>query len=188
MSFFRKIIILSYPFMMKVLKITGIGMRSFKNEKNILPAESFYSLKAVLNNGEEISFDRFKNKKILIVNLASQCAFTPQYSQLQKLYESGKNLVILGFPSNDFKKQEPGTDEEIVNFCTKKYGVTFPLFQKNHVSGKLKQPVYQWLTNKNKNGWNDKEPEWNFYKYLIDEEGKLSQIFSSAVSPLDIKT
>jgi glutathione peroxidase len=130
MSFFRKIIILSYPFMMKVLKITGIGMRSFKNEKNILPAESFYSIKAVLNNGEEISFDRFKNKKILIVNLASQCAFTPQYSQLQKLYESGKNFVILGFPSNDFKKQEPGTDEEIVNFCTKKYGVTFPLFQK----------------------------------------------------------
>ena len=173
--------------MMKVLKITGTGMRSFKNEKNISPAESFYSLKAVLNNGEEISFDRFKDKKILIVNLASQCAFTPQYSQLQKLYESGKNVVILGFPSNDFKKQEPGTDEEIVNFCTKKYGVTFPLFQKNHVSGKLKQPVYQWLTNKNKNGWNDHEPEWNFYKYLIDEEGKLSQIFSSAVSPLDIK-
>jgi glutathione peroxidase len=182
----RKIMVLVYPFMMKILKLTGMRMRILKNESNLAPTESFYSLKAVLNNGEEISFERFKNKKILIVNLASECAFTPQYAALENLYESGEDLVILGFPSNDFGKQEPSDDKEIMNFCREKYGVTFPVFRKNPVSGKLKQPVYQWLTDKNKNGWNDTEPQWNFYKYLIDKNGILSKIFSSSVAPFDI--
>lgn len=187
MKFRRKIMVLIYPLMMKILKVTGKGMRILKNENNVSPPESFYSLKAVLNDGEEISFEAFRNKKILVVNLASECGFTPQYKELELLNRSGKNLIILGFPSNDFKKQEPGNDEEILNFCREKYGVGFPLFQKNQVRGNLKQPIYQWLSDKNKNGWNEEEPKWNFYKYLIDEEGKLSAVFSSPVSPLDIK-
>lgn len=183
----RKIIVLVYPFMMKILKLTGMRIRILKNEMNVTPFESFYSLKAVLNNGEEISFEQFKNKKIIIVNLASECAFTPQYAALENLYQSNKTVVILGLPSNDFGSQEPGNDDEINNFCKTNFGITFPVFKKNHVKGNRKQPVYQWLTDKNKNGWNDQEPKWNFYKYLIDEEGKLSKIFSSAISPLDIK-
>ena len=179
--------VLVYPFMMKILRLTGMGRRIYKNEKNVSPLKSFYSLKAVLINGTEISFEKFKNKKILIVNLASECAFTPQYSALEKLNKSDEMLVVLGFPSNDFKEQEPESDDEIMSFCQKKYGVTFPLFQKKSVMGKLKQAVYEWLTDKNKNGWNEQEPEWNFYKYLIDQEGKLAGVFSSAISPLDIK-
>jgi len=182
----RKIIVLVYPFMMKILKLTGMNRRIYKNENNVSPSESFYSLKGVLNNGEEISFEQFKNKKILIVNLASECAFTPQYAALENLYQSNESLVILGFPSNNFGKQEPSGDEEIMNFCSEKYGVTFPVFKKNDVKGNSKQRVYQWLTDKNKNGWNNIEPQWNFYKYLIDENGNLSKIFSSSVSPVEI--
>ena len=178
--------VLVYPFMMKILKLTGMRMRVFKNENNVSPCESFYSLKGVLNNGDEISFEQFKNKKILIVNLASECAFTPQYVALEKLYQSNESLVILGFPSNNFGKQEPGSDNEINNFCKTNFKITFPVFKKNDVTGNGKQPVYQWLTDKNKNGWNDQEPTWNFYKYFIDEEGNLSRIFSSSISPFDI--
>ncbi len=123
---------------------------------------------------------------MLIVNLASLCGFTPQYEELQKLYEQAENLVILGFPANNFGTQEPGSDEEISNFCKVNYGVTFPLFKKDDVKGNEKQPVYQWLSDKNKNGWNDIEPKWNFYKYLIDEKGNLDKVFSSSVSPMDI--
>lgn len=172
---------------MKLSKLTGMGIRILENKENVPPQESFYSLKATLGNGEEIKFDKFKNKKILIVNLASQCGFTPQYAELEKLNQSNKNLVILGFPSNNFGGQEPGSDSEISGFCKINFGVTFPLFKKDDVKGNLKQPVYQWLTDKNKNGWNDEEPKWNFYKYLIDEDGILTKVFSSSVSPLDIE-
>src|SRR3569623_140488 len=181
MKFRQKIMVLIYPLMMKVLKLTGMHMRIRKNENNVSPPESFYSLKARLNNGEEISFEAFRNKKILVVNLASGCGFTPQYKELELLNKSSQNLIVLGFPSNDFKNQEPGNDEEILNFCRKKFGVTFLLFKKNPVTGKSKQPVYQWLSDKNKNGWNEEEPKWNFYKYLVDEKEKLSGVFSSAV-------
>ena len=93
---------------------------------------------------------------------------------------------MIGFPSNDFGGQEPGTDEEIENFCKVNFGVTFPLFHKDHVKGNNKQPVYQWLCNADKNGWNSEEPSWNFYKYLVDENGNLEKIYSSSVSPLEI--
>lgn len=187
MNLLRKIIISLYPVQMKISKLTGMGMRILKNRENILPQESFYSLKATLGNGEEIDFGKFRNKNVLIVNLASKCGFTPQYAELEKLNQSNKNLVILGFPSNDFGKQEPGSDAEIGGFCKINFGVTFPLFKKGEVKGNLKQAVYQWLSDKNKNGWNDEEPQWNFYKYLINEEGKLAKVFSSSVSPLDIE-
>ena len=183
----RKIITSLYPAQMKLSKLTGMGIRILENKENVLPQESFYSLKATLGNGEEMDFTHFKNKLVLLVNLASKCGFTPQYAELEKLNQSNKNLVILGFPSNDFGNQEPGSDSEISGFCKINFGVTFPLFKKDEVKGNLKQPVYQWLSDKNKNGWNDEEPQWNFYKYLINEKGNLAKVFSSSVSPLDIE-
>lgn len=187
MNFKLKIITSIYPLQMKISKLTGMGIKINENKNKVAAPQSFYSLKAVLNNGEEISFERFKNKKVLIVNLASLCGFTPQYSELEELYEKSENLVILGFPANNFGKQEPGSDEDIGNFCKLNYGVTFPLFRKDDVAGNNKQPVYQWLSDKEKNGWNDEEPQWNFYKYLIDENGNLESVSSSSVLPADIK-
>lgn len=187
MNILRKIITSLYPAQIKLSKLTGMGIRIFENKENVLPQESFYSLKATSGNGEEIDFGDFKNRKVLVVNLASKCGFTPQYAELEKLNQSNKNLVILGFPSNNFGNQEPGSDSEISGFCKINFGVTFPLFKKDEVKGNLKQPVYQWLTDKSKNGWNDEAPKWNFYKYLVDENGILTKVFSSSVSPLDIK-
>jgi glutathione peroxidase len=186
MNLKRKIITSIYPLQMKLSKLTGMGINVYENINKVVATQNFYLLNATLNTGEEISFERFKNKKMLIVNLASLCGFTPQYAELQELYEKTKNLVMLGFPANNFGEQEPGSDAEISNFCKVNYGVTFPLFKKAEVSGGDKQPVYQWLTDKNKNGWNDAEPKWNFYKYLIDESGNLEKVFSSSVSPNDI--
>jgi glutathione peroxidase len=171
---------------MRVSKLTRIGIKIYKNEDKVIAKESFYSLKATLITGEEIYFDRFKNQQVLIVNVASECGFTPQYAQLEKLYKNDERLIILAFPSNNFGEQEPANDSEINSFCKRNYGVTFPVFKKNDVAGKSKQPVFQWLTDKNKNGWNETEPDWNFYKYLVDENGNLSAIYSSSVSPLDI--
>lgn len=186
MTLKRKIITSLYPLQMKLSKLTGKGINVYENKDKVQPPQSFYSLKATQINGEEISFEKFRNKKVLVVNLASLCGYTPQYAALQKLYERHENLVILGFPANNFGSQEPGSDEQINSFCKINYGVTFPLFKKNDVIGNEKQPVYQWLTDKNKNGWNDEEPQWNFYKYLVDGKGMLQAVFSSSVSPMDI--
>jgi glutathione peroxidase len=187
MGILKKIIKELYGFRMKISKLTGMGIAISENNKKISPDQSFYSLKAKATNGEEIGFEKFRGKKILIVNLASQCGFTPQYNQLEELYQLHKNkITVLGFPSNDFGGQEPGTDEEIEQFCKVNFGVTFPLFQKDHVKGVNKQPVYQWLCDAAKNGWNNEEPSWNFCKYLLDEQGNLDKIFSSSVSPLEI--
>ncbi len=187
MNLKRKIITSIYPLQIKISKLTGMGINIYENNGKAVAPQNFYSLKATLNNDEEISFERFKNKKVLIVNLASLCGFTPQYTELQELFEKAENLVILGFPANNFGDQEPGSDAEIGNFCKLNYGVTFPLFKKGDVAGNGKQPVYQWLSDKNKNGWNDVEPQWNFYKYLVDENGNLESVSSSSVSPADIK-
>jgi len=169
---------------MRISKVTGWGITILENKNKRSAPKNFYSLKAVLNTGEEISFQKYKGKKVLIVNLASQCGYTPQYAQLEKLHQQ-KGIIILGFPSNNFGNQEPGSDEEIAGFCKNNYGVTFPVFKKESVKGDLKQEVYKWLTDSKKNGWNNFEPKWNFYKFLIDEEGNLSRIFSSSVSPFD---
>lgn len=131
-----------------------------------------------------ISLESFKGKKILFVNVASQCGFTPQYEDLEKLYRQyNDKLVIIGFPSNDFFDQEPGTDEEIAAFCKLNYQVTFPMSRKISVKGKEMHPVYQWLTDEKLNGWNSTGPKWNFYKYLVDEQGELMETFSSTTTP-----
>ncbi len=147
---------------------------------------SFYELSAKANDGSCYEFSQLKGKKVLIVNTASGCGYTPQYADLQKLYkkEAGR-LMILAFPANDFKNQEKASDEEILEFCTVNYGVTFPLMKKSVVIKNLQQnKVFEWLTQKDKNGWNDVAPEWNFSKYLINEAGELTNYFSPGISPL----
>ena len=146
---------------------------------------SFYQLKFTSLDGKTIEFSEFKGKKVLIVNTASKCGFTPQYADLQELYDQYKDkLIVIGFPSNDFAKQEPGSNEEIASFCQVNYGVTFLMMEKSSVKGKDKNVVYQWLTDENKNGWNTKSPSWNFCKYLIDENGNLLKFYPSKVKPL----
>ena len=149
-------------------------------------AKTLYDFKATTIDGKEINLSAYKGKKVLIVNTASQCGFTPQYKDLQKLHEElGSKLVILGFPSNQFGGQDPGTNGEIKAFCQKNYGVTFQMFEKIEVKkGAGQHPLYQWLTNKSMNGWNDEEPSWNFCKYLVNEKGELVKFFKSGVKPM----
>lgn len=186
MRFIKKLISFAYPLSMKFSKFTGVGINIAEKNTDKTAPVNFYSLKATSGSGEEIQFERYHGKKVLLVNLASQCGYTPQYAELEKLHRQNKDIVILGFPSNNYGAQEPGTDTQIAEFCKVNFGVTFQLFKKDNVKGNKKQPVYQWLCDENKNGWNSKEPRWNFYKYLVDENGSLLKIFSSAVSPLDI--
>ncbi|HMQ59504.1 MAG TPA: glutathione peroxidase [Flavilitoribacter sp.] len=137
-------------------------------------------------DGGTINFADFKGKKIMVVNVASECGFTPQYQQLQELYETfGDRLAIVGFPSNDFGGQEPGTHAEIKAFCTRHYGVSFPLTVKIHIKAPDTHPVYAWLTAKKANGVMDCEVQWNFWKFLLDENGRLVNCLPSNTSPFD---
>ena len=152
-------------------------------------SKSIYDYELTSIDGEKVSLKEFKGKKMLVVNVASKCGYTYQYSDLQKLHEKYKDdLVVLGFPANDFLWQEPAKNSQIKTFCSTKYGVTFPMFEKSVVKKKENQnPLYVWLSNKDLNGWNDSAPSWNFCKYLIDDEGKLIEFFSQSVNPLDEK-
>ena len=157
------------------------------NTKNIKPSISFYNLEAKSIDGEIISMNNYKGKKVLIVNVASQCGYTPQYESLQKLYEEYKNyLDILAFPSNDFLNQEPGSNTEIEKFCKVNFGVKFDMFEKISVKRNKNSihKIYDWLSDKDKNGWNDKNPTWNFCKYLIDENGFLVGFWGPSTDPL----
>ncbi|REG88585.1 glutathione peroxidase [Algoriphagus antarcticus] len=149
-------------------------------------AKSFYDFKMKDLNGKEVDFSSFKGKKIMVVNVASKCGYTPQYEALQKLYEEHSDkIVILGFPANNFGGQEPGSNEDIQSFCSENYGVTFPMFEKISVKGFDKDPLYRWLSDSELNGWNNEEPSWNFCKYILNEEGELIKFFPSKVAPLD---
>lgn len=187
MSILTKILESTYPLRMKISKITGLGIRTYENKKEINAPVSFYSLQATLNNGETVSMEKYKGNKILIVNLASRCGYTRQYQTLERLYRQNKQLIILGFPSNNFGGQEPGSDEDIASFCKVNFEVSFPVFKKEDVTGTNQQSVYAWLSDQHKNGWNDVAPQWNFYKYLVNENGDLRGVFSSSVSPEDIQ-
>lgn len=148
---------------------------------------SIYDLEIRKSDGSNISFSEYKGKKILVVNVASECGYTVQYAQLQELYElAGDHLVIIGCPCNQFGGQEPGTVEEIITFCRKNYGVTFPITEKIEVKGSEQHPLYKWLTDINLNQHSSSEVAWNFQKYLIDESGNLSKVFPSSFSPLDL--
>ena len=178
---FLKII---YPIFKFLNWVTKKRSHIFSSSKPAL--RSFYDLKATLNNGEEFSFAQLKNKKVLIVNTASDCGFTPQYDGLEKLYEKEKDrLVVLGFPANDFKHQENLDDRAIEEFCKRNYDISFPLMQKSTVVVHSTQnPVFEWLTDEERNGWNNHPPTWNFCKYLVDEKGNLTHFFESNESPL----
>ena len=140
-------------------------------------------------NGDDFDFSSLKGKKIMVVNTASKCGLTPQYKKLQALYDRFKDsgFVVIGFPSNNFLWQEPGTNEDIGAFCEKNYGVSFPMMSKINVKGSKKHPVYQFLTQKKKNGLRDSSVSWNFQKYLIDEEGQLVDVVSPRTQPDDEK-
>jgi glutathione peroxidase len=152
-------------------------------QKDNVP-QSIYDFKVAALTGGNIDFSDFKGKKILIVNTASKCGFTPQYEQLEALYQKyADRLVIIGFPANNFLWQEPGSNEDIANFCQKNYGVTFPMAAKISVKGKNVSPVYQWLTKKAYNHFQNSSVKWNFQKYLIDENGNLIAIFPPSTRP-----
>jgi glutathione peroxidase len=172
-----------------LLAITLLGFRSRWQQPEKLIANSpmsFYELKINSLDGKPLSFSDYKGKYILCVNVASKCGYTPQYEDLQKLYEQyNDKLVIIGFPCNQFLGQEPGNAEEIATFCSKNYGVTFPISEKIDVKGKNQHPVYQWLTKKSINGVSDADISWNFNKILISPEGTWIKHFGSGVKPFD---
>ena len=175
-----------YPLIMLKGKVFGNKNDIKLNPGKAVPATSFYDLQAVKNNGDTLPFSTLKGKKVLIVNTASDCGFTGQYEELEKLHQQyGNQLVILGFPANDFKEQEKQSDTAIAEFCKINYGVSFPLMQKSSVvNGPAQHPVYQWLSHASSNGWNNQPPVWNFSKYLVDEQGILQAFYTQMVSPL----
>ena len=184
MTYRQKVLKAIYPVWMLWQKMLGASKRV--ETRNVEAPVSFYSLTANLNDGNSLNFSTLKGKKVLLVNTASDCGYTNQYNQLQELYERfGNKLVVIAFPANDFKNQEKGTDEEIREFCKSNFGISFPLMQKITAKRSSQQhPVFQWLTDPAKNGWNKQVPKWNFSKYLVDENGRLQFFFGPAVSPL----
>lgn len=144
----------------------------------------FYDFKVKTLEGENFDLSSLKGKKVMVVNVASKCGFTPQYKDLEEMYRKYEgDLVIIGFPANNFANQEPGSASEIRNFCSQNYGVTFPLMEKISVKGDDIHPLYQWLTSREKNGVMDSEVKWNFQKYLIDENGRLVDVMYSKEKP-----
>ena len=174
-----------YPLIMRLSKSSSRG-KVLKNEKQAAAPVPFYDLASQLNTGQKMSFEELRGKKVLLVNTASNCGFTNQYEELQQLSEQfADQLVILGFPANDFAEQEKDDDKTIEQFCQVNFGVSFPLMKKSVVVKTAGQnPVYQWLSQAQQNGWNEQAPDWNFSKYLVSEDGRLLRYFGPAVSPL----
>lgn len=185
MSYRQSLLKTAYPLIMKLSSSKGKEHIEL-NSKDAQPVTSIYEIPMTSIDGKPIDLKMYKGKKILIVNTASDCGFTGQYEALEKLYQQYKDkLVVIGVPANDFKKQESGSNENINAFCKKNYGVCFPLTTKLIVVKTNGQaPVYQWLTDANKNGWCNTAPEWNFCKYLINENGVLVGYFPMTVDPL----
>jgi glutathione peroxidase len=167
-----------------LLIITVVALFAFMSKKG-KPNSSIHQFKAKLLDGSVLDLSTLKGKKILIVNTASKCGFTPQYKELETLYETykNKNLVILGFPCNQFGGQEPGTSHDIEQFCTKNFGVSFLMMEKTNVKGDSISEIYAWLTSKQKNGVMSSTVRWNFQKYMIDENGFLVDYVFSFKSP-----
>lgn len=182
-----------YFFTILLLAFAGVFIYSFVEVKNKKMEQNrsvqninFYSLSIkTLDGSKTINFSQFKGKKVLLVNVASECGYTPQYKTLQELHNKYKDkLVVIGFPCNQFGGQEPGAPKDIATFCEKNYGVTFMLTEKIDVKGSNQHAVYQWLTQKSLNGVSDANVKWNFNKFLVDENGKWLEYFGSGVDPL----
>ena len=177
---------------MKVGSLLGALAIPFTQNEHVERPENFtvsstknlHEFKMKSLDGKDVDLSIYKGKKVVILNTASKCGFTPQYGDWEKFYEANKGkVVVLGFPANEFNGQEPGSDAEISTFCQKNYGVTFPMFSKVVVKGEGKCDLYKFLTTKSLNGWNDKEPSWNFCKYVVNEKGELTHFFASGVKP-----
>ncbi len=170
-----------------MILLSGFSYKSIakKTDDKSASKANFYDLKAISIDGEEVSFEKYKGKKVLIVNVATKCGYTYQYEDMQKLNDlyEGK-VAVLGFPANDFLFQESGSNESIAEFCETVFGVTFDMFEKITTKGRKQSPVYTWLSDSNLNGWNDQRPTWNFCKYLVDERGELIAFFDSKVKPM----
>jgi glutathione peroxidase len=173
-----------YPLFSALAKLIGINSKVTTGNKK--SAKNFYELTGELANGDNFSFEQYRSRKILIVNTASDCGYTPQYEGLEELYKQyADKLLIVAFPSNDFKEQEKGDDASISTFCKVNFGVSFPIMKKTIVKKHANQhPIYNWLTQASANGWNDAAPSWNFCKYLINENGQLTHVFQSGIEPM----
>jgi len=186
MTYRQKLLKAVYPAFLWWAKLKGSNAKKLSNLKT-LPMISFYSLKDTLNDGTVFDFAQLKGKKVMLVNTASDCGYTGQYADLEILHQKYKDkLVMIGFPANDFGEQEKGDDNAIASFCQKNFGVSFLLMKKSSViKGGEQNQIYQWLTDPAKNGWNDQQPTWNFCKYLVDEQGTLTNFFGSSVEPMN---
>ena len=187
MSYRQSVLKTMYPLIMLPGKIFGSKNAIQKNTASMSPTVDFYSLKIELNDGSLLDMNQLKGKKIILVNTASDCGYTAQYAELEKLYLQHRDkLIIIGFPANDFKGQEKKDDAAIAEFCKINYGVTFYLAKKSQViKGAEQNMVFNWLSDKEKNGWCNQQPTWNFCKYLVNEQGVLTHFFAQSVSPLD---
>lgn len=160
-------------------------MMSFTNPTTEQTSIHQFQIRA-LDSEDIIDFSDFAGKKIMVVNVASKCGFTNQYEELEQLYQAYQDqLVVIGFPSNQFLNQEPGSESDIATFCSTTYGVSFPMTMKVKVKGSDAHEIYQWLTQKDLNGKDDYKISWNFNKFLLDEEGKLMERFGTRTRPMD---
>ena len=171
--------------MFKKTILTLITIMSLTLNSQTMVNNSIHQFKVADIYGDIFDFSKLKGKKVMIVNTASKCGLTFQYEALQKLYSQYKdlNFIVIGFPSNDFLWQEPGSNEEIIDFCEENYGVTFPMMSKVTVKGSKKHPIYQFLTQKSKNNFKDSRVTWNFQKYLINKDGRIEKIISPRTRP-----
>ena len=184
----KSLIILSSLFALSCSKMNKeLTPEPTSNQTEIMNKENIYQFKVKDIEGNDFDLASLKGKKVMIVNTASECGLTPQFEQLQSLYSEFKNnnFVIIGFPTNDFMGQDPGSNQEIAAFCQKNYGVTFPMMEKIAVKGDDKNEVYKFLTEKSKNGLGDFDVEWNFQKFLINENGELERVFGPRILPND---
>ena len=178
-------------FILSILSLISLACSNQKqaeiNPQNTEPMGSIHDFTVQDIDENDFDLQQLKGKKVLIVNTASKCGFTPQYEQLEEIYQDYKNdnFTIIGFPANNFMSQEPGSNEDIKEFCSLNYGVTFPMMSKISVDGNDIHPLYQYLTNKSENGVVDSEVKWNFQKYLINEEGQIEHVFFSKTLPND---
>lgn len=185
MTYRQKVLKAVYPAFIWWTKLTGNQTKKLARD-GVEPVVTLYSLKDITIDGTEFDLAALKGKKILFVNTASDCGYTNQYADLEKLYQQFKDkLVVIAFPSNDFKDQEKGNDTTIARFCRNNYDISFPIMAKcSVIKGQLQNEIYQWLTDPARNGWNEQAPSWNFSKYLVDGKGRLANYFGPSVTPL----
>lgn len=185
--------IIKYPLTILLILISfqcnGQTNNKEENKNNMQEIQTLHDFVVKDINGKDFDLATLKGNKVLVVNVASKCGLTPQYEDLQALYDKYKNkgFVVIGFPANNFMNQEPGTNSEIMEFCTANYGVSFPMMDKISVKGKNQSPLYKWLTNKSENGKLDQDVTWNFQKFMIDENGHLVDVVMPKESPMSDK-